>query len=95
MEYKYVPESFELDADIPSLEDTAIVGRKFEEFPMLMSRSETSENNPQDSGWFIGSFRAPIFIWFGSMTARDPNRLTNIILEGLRLTKQRAILLSG
>jgi hypothetical protein len=60
MEHKYVPESFELDVDIPSLGDTAIVGRKFEEFPMLMSRSERSENNPQDSGWFIGSFREDI-----------------------------------
>ena len=60
MEHKYVPESFELDVDIPYLEDTAIVGRKFEEFPMLMSRSQRSENNAQDSGWFIGSFREDI-----------------------------------
>lgn len=60
MEHKYVPESFELQTDIPSLEDTAIVGLKFEEFPMLMSRSERSKNNPQDSGWFIGSCRGDI-----------------------------------
>jgi UDP:flavonoid glycosyltransferase YjiC (YdhE family) len=50
---------------------------------------------PQELANFINSGSTPIFIGFGSMTARDPNRLTNIILEGLRLTKQRAILLSG
>jgi hypothetical protein len=60
MEHKYVPESFELDIDIPSLQDTAIVGQGFEELPIIMSRSEKIENNPQDSGWFIGSFKEDI-----------------------------------
>ncbi|MBD1912953.1 MULTISPECIES: DUF2185 domain-containing protein [unclassified Leptolyngbya] len=60
MEHKYVPESFELDMDVPSLEDTAVVGRGFEELPTIMVRSSRSENNPQDSGWFVGSFREDI-----------------------------------
>jgi hypothetical protein len=60
MEHKYVPESFELDINIPSLQDTAIVGQGFEALPIIMPRSEKSENNPQDSGWFIGSFTEDI-----------------------------------
>lgn len=57
---------------------------------------ETDNYQPsQELVNFINSGSTPISIGFGSMTAREPNRLTNIILDGLRLTKQRAILLSG
>ncbi|MBW4505629.1 MAG: glycosyltransferase [Scytonematopsis contorta HA4267-MV1] len=50
---------------------------------------------PQKLVDFINNGSTPISIGFGSMTTRDPERLTNIILSALEKTKQRAVLLSG
>lgn len=55
--HKYVPETFGLVPDIPCLLNTAIVGSRFDEFPMFVARMPPIESNPNDSGWFIGSSR--------------------------------------
>jgi UDP:flavonoid glycosyltransferase YjiC (YdhE family) len=44
---------------------------------------------------FINNGSLPIYIGFGSMTSRNPERLTQIVLEALNRTNQRGILLSG
>jgi UDP:flavonoid glycosyltransferase YjiC (YdhE family) len=44
---------------------------------------------------FIGAGEPPVFIGFGSMSIKDPRRTTDIILEALRQSGQRGILLMG
>lgn len=44
---------------------------------------------------FINNGSPPISIGFGSMTCRQPERLTQVVLEALNYTNQRGILLSG
>jgi UDP:flavonoid glycosyltransferase YjiC (YdhE family) len=44
---------------------------------------------------FINDGSPPIYIGFGSMTPRNPQRLTQVVLEALNRTGQRGILLSG
>ena len=46
--------------EIPSLGNTVIVGRKFDEIPMFANRLPPVESNLNDSGWFIGSTRDDI-----------------------------------
>ena len=58
--HKYIPETFGWTPDIPSLGNTVIVGREFDEFPMFAHRLNPVESNPNDSGWFIGSTRDDI-----------------------------------
>ena len=53
--HKYTPETFGFTPDIPSLLNTAIVGKRFDEIPMFATRLLPVESNPNDSGWFIGS----------------------------------------
>lgn len=53
--HKMVPESIGLTPDIPSLQQSVIVGERFDQFPLFANRTECSEDNPADSGWFIGS----------------------------------------
>ena len=55
--HKYTPESFGFTPDIPTLRNTAIVGKRFDELPMFANRISPEESNPNDSGWFIGSSR--------------------------------------
>jgi UDP:flavonoid glycosyltransferase YjiC (YdhE family) len=58
---------------------------------------------PEDEAWqppddlraFIESGSPPIFIGFGSMPVRDPQRTTQIILDAVQRTNQRAILHAG
>ncbi|MBX3082989.1 MAG: glycosyltransferase family 1 protein [Anaerolineae bacterium] len=50
---------------------------------------------PDDLVRFLDAGSAPIYIGFGSMTDRDPEMLTTMIIEALRTTGQRAVLLSG
>jgi UDP:flavonoid glycosyltransferase YjiC (YdhE family) len=58
---------------------------------------------PEDPGWqpppelvkFIESGQPPIFIGFGSMPVKDPLRTSQIILEAIKETKQRAVLHTG
>lgn len=44
---------------------------------------------------FLASGPPPLYIGFGSMRPRDPDRLTSIILQALAQTGQRAILATG
>jgi sterol 3beta-glucosyltransferase len=44
---------------------------------------------------FFDSGPIPIYIGFGSMSNRKPEETTNLVLQALHETKQRAILLSG
>jgi UDP:flavonoid glycosyltransferase YjiC (YdhE family) len=58
---------------------------------------------PQDEAWqppddllrFIEAGPPPVFIGFGSMSIRHPERATDIILEALRHSGQRAVLHAG
>jgi sterol 3beta-glucosyltransferase len=44
---------------------------------------------------FLAAGEAPILVSFGSMTHADPARLTDLLLEAIRLTGRRAILQQG
>ncbi len=57
--HKYIPESYQLRADIPSLEDKALVGERFEQLPMFMTRSD-KDTDSGHSGWFIASLSAEV-----------------------------------
>ncbi len=66
--HKYIPETFGLSSDIPTLRDTAIVGKRFDEKPMFASRQQPAESNPNDSGWFLGREH-------GDIDNSDPSQL--------------------
>ena len=55
--HKYTPETFGFTPDIPTLGNTAIIGSRFNEFPMFIDRLSPVDSNPNDSGWFLGSNR--------------------------------------
>jgi UDP:flavonoid glycosyltransferase YjiC (YdhE family) len=44
---------------------------------------------------FLASGSAPVSVGMGSMTGRDPARMTDVVVEALRRTGQRGLLLSG
>ena len=44
---------------------------------------------------FLNAGPAPIYIGFGSMSSRNPEETTEIVINAVRISKQRAILLSG
>ncbi len=50
---------------------------------------------PGDLSAFIEAGSPPVFIGFGSMPVKDPQRATNIILEALKQSGQRGILHTG
>ena len=50
---------------------------------------------PGDLVDFLQAGAPPIFIGFGSMSPRDPAAMTQVILQALARTQQRAIILSG
>lgn len=58
---------------------------------------------PEDPAWqppeelsvFLADGPPPVFIGFGSMPVKDPEQTTDIILEALRQSEQRAILHAG
>lgn len=50
---------------------------------------------PADLIAFLEAGPSPIFIGFGSMTVRDPERVTREVLAAVQLSGQRAILQSG
>ena len=50
---------------------------------------------PQELLDFLAAGSPPIYIGFGSMKSRNPERLTEIALKALAKTKQRGILLTG
>ena len=57
--------------------------------------AEESYNPPSELANFLSAGPPPVYIGFGSMTGNDPERLTRIVLEGLRLSGRRGVLLSG
>jgi sterol 3beta-glucosyltransferase len=50
---------------------------------------------PQDLLDFLEAGSPPIYIGFGSMSSRNPEKTTNLVLSALNETKQRAVMLSG
>jgi UDP:flavonoid glycosyltransferase YjiC (YdhE family) len=56
---------------------------------------DTHWQPPNDLSAFIEAGTPPVFIGFGSMPIKDPQRTTNIILEALKQTRQRGILHTG
>jgi sterol 3beta-glucosyltransferase len=44
---------------------------------------------------FLASGPAPVYVGFGSMGSRDPERLAMLASEGLRISGQRGVLLTG
>jgi len=50
---------------------------------------------PADLLEFLQAGSPPIFIGFGSMSPRNPEAMTQVILQALARTRQRAIILSG
>ncbi len=50
---------------------------------------------PPDLQAFLDDGSPPVYIGFGSMTGRDPEALTRLVIEAVALSEQRAILLSG
>jgi len=44
---------------------------------------------------FLAAGPAPVFVGFGSMTGRDPQRLTRLVVEALARSGQRAVLQAG
>jgi UDP:flavonoid glycosyltransferase YjiC (YdhE family) len=58
---------------------------------------------PEEPDWrptpalldFLGAGPPPLFIGFGSMPVREPEKVTQVVLEALRQTGQRAVLHSG
>jgi len=53
--HQFVPESFGLESDIPSLHDTVMVSANYHKFPMFMTRSEKNSDDDSHSGWFIAN----------------------------------------
>ncbi|HSM57891.1 MAG TPA: glycosyltransferase [Candidatus Sulfomarinibacteraceae bacterium] len=56
---------------------------------------ESEWRPPPDLRAFLEAGPPPVYIGFGSMTGRDPEQLTRLLLEAVRRSGQRAVLLSG
>lgn len=50
---------------------------------------------PAELTQFLEAGPPPVYVGFGSMSDRDPEQVSRIVLEALRQTRQRGILLSG
>ncbi|MBP6015659.1 MAG: glycosyltransferase family 1 protein [Candidatus Promineofilum sp.] len=50
---------------------------------------------PVEVARFLAGGEPPVYVGFGSMTGNDPERLTSVTLEALRLSGRRGVLLSG
>jgi len=59
----------------------------------FLDQSEWSP--PQDLLDFLNAGEPPVYIGFGSMTNRDPQSRTDIVLSALEKTRQRGVLISG
>jgi hypothetical protein len=61
----------------------------------IMILDEPTEwNPPKDLLDFLNDGSPPIFIGFGSMSSKNPEETTNLVLRALNETNQRAIMLS-
>ena len=50
---------------------------------------------PADLVDFLESGPPPIYVGFGSMTSRDPERMSRIVLDALRQSGQRGVIATG
>ncbi|MFN8531775.1 MAG: glycosyltransferase [Anaerolineae bacterium] len=50
---------------------------------------------PQILSDFLAAGEPPVYVGFGSMVTREAERLSGVVIEALRRTRQRAILLGG
>lgn len=58
---------------------------------------------PEESAWtppsalveFLAAGPPPVFVGFGSMPARDPQQVTQVVLDAIQRTGQRAVLQAG
>lgn len=50
---------------------------------------------PQDLVDFLDKKPAPIYVGFGSLPVKDPNKMTQVIVDAMAHTKQRAIIQKG
>lgn len=57
--------------------------------------NEQSWQPPSDLLDFLDAGKPPIYIGFGSMVSRHPEKMTEIIVEALELTQQRGIIMRG
>jgi len=56
---------------------------------------ESNWNPPSALTEFLQAGSSPLYIGFGSMSNRNPEETANLVLQALKLTKQRAIIQSG
>ncbi|MEL6263944.1 MAG: glycosyltransferase, partial [Cyanobacteria bacterium J06626_6] len=56
---------------------------------------QTAWEPPADLKAFLDSGDAPVYVGFGSMAGRDPERLTRIVIGALQQAKVRGILATG
>ena len=61
----------------------------------LLSKLEPNYQPPKELKDFIEEGNKPVYVGFGSMAVREPQRITNTIIEALAKSDKRAILLSG
>jgi sterol 3beta-glucosyltransferase len=57
--------------------------------------NETGWSPPVELVEFLSRGKLPVYIGFGSMTPHDPRSITDIVLEALKLSNQRGVLLNG
>jgi UDP:flavonoid glycosyltransferase YjiC (YdhE family) len=56
---------------------------------------QTNWQPPADLLVFLKAGSPPVYVGFGSMTGRDPEGLTQLVVEAIEQSNQRAVLLSG
>jgi UDP:flavonoid glycosyltransferase YjiC (YdhE family) len=56
---------------------------------------QTGWQPPPDLLRFLEAGSPPVYVGFGSMTGRDPEGLTQLVVEAIQQSDQRAVLLSG
>ncbi|MEM7797745.1 MAG: glycosyltransferase [Chloroflexota bacterium] len=61
----------------------------------FLEEEEINYRPPADLEAFLSNGPPPVYIGFGSMTRRDPGQITQILLEGIAKSGQRAVMLSG
>jgi UDP:flavonoid glycosyltransferase YjiC (YdhE family) len=57
--------------------------------------AQTNWQPPMELVHFLKSGSPPVYVGFGSMSDKDPERVTRLVLRALELTGQRGILLTG
>ncbi|MFQ6550448.1 glycosyltransferase [Aestuariibius sp. 2305UL40-4] len=57
--------------------------------------SETSETLPEEVEMFLRDGNPPVCFGFGSMVGSDPSRLRDVVLNALKRTGQRGLIISG